>query len=126
MLKYEHVSRGIYDIDAQEFVSRIIESGCACRVTTTYTNGLPDILYYYNNDYHRTDGPAYIDYEGGKGSIGFWLNGIAYFSTKQYCEAAGMSKEDTLMWALRFGDDLPWTIEDYYGENWESIPMDQL
>lgn len=130
MLTYEHVSRSEIDRDTIEFASRVVESGSACRVTTTYVSSgfVPDIKYFYKNDYHRTDGPAVIelDMDDVAGYIDFWVNGSVYYSTKQYCEAAGMSDEDTFMWVLRFGDDLPQTAAEFYGENWKSIPMDQL
>lgn len=119
MLKYEHVSRrATYDPPVY-FVG-----GVAYRVTTTYTDELPDILYYYNHGWHRTDGPAYIDIDDER--VWFYVNGCRYVHTKTFCEVSGMSKEETLLWVLRFGDELPMTCEEYYGQNWESIPMDQL
>ena len=78
---------------------------------------------HYNT--HRVDGPAVIDMDEC-GDIDFWVNGVVYYSTELYCQAAGMSDEETFMWVLRFGDKLPTTCSEFYGEGWESIPFDQF
>lgn len=72
--------------------------------------------------HHRLDGPALI----GPYGIGFYINDNPYRYTEAYCRVAGMSDEETLVWIFRFGEELPMTPERYYGEDWESIPVDQL
>ena len=122
MLKYEHVSRS--DRDTSVFASRVIASGAACRVTTTYIGVLPDIRYYYKGEWHRTDGPAYIDVDFE--SVDFWVNGVVHYSTELYCKVAGMSDEETFMWVLRFGDFLPNTCEEYYGAGWKDMALEDF
>ena len=72
---------------------------------------------------HRLDGPSVIV---PPSYVRFNINDIEYMYTRHYCKDAGMSDEETFMWVLRFGDELPTTIEGFYGEDWCSIGFDQL
>lgn len=56
------------------------------------------------NYFHRTDGHAV---ELSTGAIFFYVNNKMQVTTKQYCEAAGMSGEDTLFMYLKYGEILP-------------------
>ena len=96
----------------------------AYRITKLYGIMCPDIIYYYKKDWHRIDGPAFIDLQVNY--VSFYIHGKNYDSTKEFCNKAGMSDEDTLMWVLKYGDSLPYAIEDFYGADWRSIPMHQL
>ena len=81
-----------------------------------------DNKFYGGYSYHRPDGPCIIT---GK-VVMFFVEDLQYEYTKLYCEAAGMSDEETFMWVLRFGERLPRTFIEYYGDELESIPVDQL
>lgn len=59
------------------------------------------------NYFHRTDGHAV---ELSTGAIFFYVNNEMELTTKQYCEAAGMSGEETLYWVLKYGDVLPSSV----------------
>lgn len=74
--------------------------------------------------FHRQDGPSRIFRDTG--SILFNVHDRFYTYTEEYCRAAGMSDEDTFMWLLRFGDRLPETIEEFYGEGWEDMAVEEF
>ena len=96
----------------------------AYRITTMYRDDLvrPDIRYVYKHEWHKIDGPAYIELQ--QNIISFNVQGQSYLSTQEYCKAAGMSDEETLMWVLRYGEKLPDTIEGFYGDGWQSMSID--
>ena len=72
----------------------------------------------------RSHGPARINFKNG--IINFVHMRVLYIHTRNYCEDVGMSGEETLMWVLRFGERLPDTIEGFYGESWESMPLEEF
>lgn len=58
-----------------------------------------DRLWYRNGKFHRTDGPAI---EGGDGYKGWLLNGKRYYDLLSYCNAAGMTPEETTFFLLKW------------------------
>lgn len=96
----------------------------AYRVENTYQTVFPDITYICDGQWHRNSGPAYIDIE--EQQIFFCINGRIFSNTQVFCNSAGMSGEETLMWVLQFGDKLPTTIKGFYGENWKDMTLDQF
>ena len=93
-----------------------VEDGLHLRVINEKSNSvcyyrgclMADTGYYE----HRVDGPSWILYGG---DIMFCVRGQDHINTVEYCRAAGMSDEETLMWVLQFGEKLPTTIDGFYG-----------
>lgn len=50
---------------------------------------------------HRTDGPAFIWYDG---ELEWWVYDRRILSYKQYREASGCSVEDIVLFRLKYGD----------------------
>lgn len=92
---------------------------------------LPSVSYIVKSQleedgfaYHRVDGPARVY---SYGYISFWVNGVGrFFNTTEYCKAAGMSDEETFMWVLRFGDELPHNCEGFYGKSWAQLSFEEI
>jgi hypothetical protein len=58
---------------------------------------------------HRIGGPAFIN--EGIDAVEWYVEGMIYCDTRQYCEACGFSGEETLYWVLKYGDTLPETLD---------------
>lgn len=97
-------------------------SNSKCDRCVEYTIGKISASMGYAH--HRIDGPAYIDIDDM--NITFSIYDEHYYDTKQFCKAAGMSDEETFMWLLKFGDELPLTIDGFYGEGWESMSLEDF
>ena len=90
--------------------------------SVSYTIGHPSSQHGYK--YHRLDGPAIINLHTG--TILFVIDDIIYYLTSLFCKSAGMSDDETFIWALKFGDNLPATCSAYYGEDWVNMSLGQL
>lgn len=67
-----------------------------------------------NGNLHRIDGPALIErnFDTGVDEIEWYIKGIAYRNCTKFMKAAGFSKEESLMFVLRYGKMLPNVIKD--------------
>lgn len=127
MEAYENFVLGV-DGGEDEYGMRRAKDGALIRFVdpitpiVTYTIGNTPAYMHYS--FHRVDGPACIELDDN--IIMFYITDRGYYMTTSFCEAAGMSEEETFMWVLRFGDMLPKTCEEYYGENWRSMSLDEF
>lgn len=127
MNAYENFVLGV-DGCEDEYIMRRNKEGALLRFvdpevpTVTYTIGNTPAYMHYS--FHRVDGPACIELDNDM--IMFYITDRGFHMTTSFCEAAGMSEEETFMWVLRFGDELPTTIGEYYGENWRSMSLDEF
>lgn len=77
-------------------------------------NGCFHYVRYYNGEYTtKTGGPALIDIRHQ--TLAFFVDGIQFSCTRSYCDACKMSKEETLIWVIKYGDGLPSTCREFYG-----------
>lgn len=74
--------------------------------------------------YHRLDGPAWISLHDER--VTFAVHDEIHHDTKLFCARTGMDDKDTFMWLLRFGDKLPTTCEEYYGDGWGSMSLSEF
>ena len=77
-----------------------------------------------NHIWHRIDGPAHISRTYN--DIGFYIDDVKYSCTVDYCTDAGMTGEETLLWVLKYGEWLPYTIDGFYGEDWQLISVENF
>ena len=127
-MEYETFFMDIDEGNHDEYVRRRKKKGALIKCIYSssscvdYTMGVPSARMGYS--YHRLDGPACIELH--RNEIMFMIKDKHFNKTQIYCKAAEMSDEETLMWVLRFGDELPKTCEGFYGEDWQSMSLDQF
>lgn len=115
-----YINSGNYE---SEYIMK--EFGACTRVVVDNDTTWWCVMYTFGTgvryEHHRLDGPAMIF---NSGSIAFYVRNEWFVRTDAFCEAAGMSDEDTFIWTLRFGDDLPDTCAAYYGDAWKDMAME--
>ena len=74
--------------------------------------------------WHRTDGPARI--LRSQNAIFFILHDHTIVSTREFCQRSKMSDQEMFLWLLKYGEHLPYTCSEYYGERWTEMADDEF
>lgn len=121
MIEYEDV---VYLAGEPALYHERLPMGYGRRITRHFHTTRPDIVYLYFGNRHRVDGPAHIDLHAG--AVLFFINGITYSNTREYCVKAEMTAEDSFIWVLRYGDELPTACAGFYGEGWKDMSIEKF
>lgn len=74
------------------------------KVIEVTINNRTTTAFLLDRQFHKVGGPAVIHASGG---IEFFYRGRLFNTTMAYCKACGFDEQETLLWVLRYGENLP-------------------
>lgn len=117
-------------VNTLEILNRLYKEGHrGCCVVYPLDNQTIGTIHYYSFYDHfirgwacnRRGAPAIIDLKHD--IVQFVIAGERFTDTVEFCEKSNMSQEETFLWVLKYGETLPTTCQEFYGNGYTHIGL---